>query len=96
VRGSARLQSLRAPQAGQRSGLVSESGISRMRHFHAGAVTAGLSGLLHRMIGPRQQGMQGVMSMYGGGTDVFPDITQANCGSGPARESGGSASANVV
>jgi hypothetical protein len=60
-------------------GFVSESGISRVRHFHAGAVTAGLLGPLHRMIGPRQQGMQGVMSMYGGGTDVFPDIT-ANCG----------------
>ena len=86
MRGSARLQSLRAPQAGQRSGLMSESGIGRVRHFHAIAVTASLSGLLHRMIGPRQQDMQGVISMYGGGTDVFLGITQANCGSGLARE----------
>jgi len=48
------------------------------------------------MIGPGQQGMQGVISMYGGGTDEFLDITQANCGSEPAREIGGSANVNVV
>ena len=40
--------------------------------------------------------MQGVISMYGGGTDVFLDITQANSGSEPARESDGAANVNVV
>lgn len=57
------------PQAGQRSGLF----ITGVRHVHAGSVAPGLPGALQRMIGPRQQAVQGVFVLQGGEAEADGD-----------------------
>ena len=44
--------------------------IAGVRQFHAGSVTAGLFGPVHRMIGPGEQGVQGFIDLQGGEADA--------------------------